>query len=185
MKRLLAAGLMLALSGCGYNKIQSLDEQINAYASQIEVQLQRRYDLIPNLVTVVREYAQHEEDVFTAVADARAKLGGAIQSKDPAKMAEASRAMGSALGRLLAIAEAYPELKANENYRSLQDQLEGTENRIAVARRDYNEAVRQYNSYIRRFPQVLTAKAIGASPRQYFDLTTEEAREAPKITPKT
>lgn len=182
MKR---AIVVLALSGlltaCGYNRIQSLDEAVNAYKSQIEVQLQRRADLVPNLVEVVRGYAQHEEEIFTAVAEARAQLGGAIQSGDLRQMAEANQGLTAALGRLIAIAENYPQLKANENFKMLQDQLEGTENRIATARQDYNNAVREYNAYIRQFPQVVTAKLIGAKEREYFELETPAAREAPRV----
>lgn len=175
---LAAAGVA---AGCGYNRIQQLDEAVNAYKSQIEVQLQRRADLVPNLVEVVRGYAQHEEEIFTAVAEARAKLGGAIQSGDLGQMAEANQGLTAALSRLIAIAENYPQLKANENFRMLQDQLEGTENRIATARQDYNNAVREYNAYIRQFPQVITAKLINAREREYFELLTSEAREAPRV----
>ncbi|GBD32305.1 MAG: LemA family protein [Gemmatimonadales bacterium] len=175
---LAAAGLV---AGCGYNRIQQLDEAVNAYKSQIEVQLQRRADLVPNLVEVVRGYAQHEEEIFTAVAEARAKLGGALQSGDLRQMAEANQGLSAALSRLIAIAENYPQLKANENFRMLQDQLEGTENRIATARQDYNNAVREYNAYIRQFPQVITAKLINAREREYFEVLTPEAREAPRV----
>lgn len=160
--------LLLFLGGCGYNTIQTSDEQVNAALSQIKVQLQRRADLIPNLVATVQGYARQERDIFTAVADARSRLAGAIQTGDPRQMADANQALNAPLGRLLAIAENYPTLKSNENFRGLQDELAGTENRIAVARQDYNEAVNRYNAYIRRFPQVLTAKVIGAKPREYF-----------------
>ncbi len=175
------AALLLTLSGCGYNRIQTLDEQASAFKSQIEVQLQRRADLVPNLVETVKGYAQQEQTIFTAVADARARLGGAVQSGSLAQMAEANQGLTGALSRLLAISENYPQLKSNENFRALQDQLEGTENRIATARQDYNGAVEAYNSYIRRFPQVLTAKLIGKGSREYFEVTTAAAREAPKV----
>ncbi len=184
MKRPVTALLFLAattLSGCGYNRIQTLDEQANAFKSQIEVQLQRRYDLVPNLVETVKGYAQQERDIFTAVADARARLGGAVQSGNLGQMAEANQGLTGALSRLLAISENYPQLKSNENFRALQDQLEGTENRIATARQDYNAAVQAYNSYIRRFPQLLTAKLIGKGAREYFEVTAAAAREAPKV----
>jgi len=177
----LALAATLAVSSCGYNRIQTLDEQVNAFKSQIQVQLQRRADLVPNLVQTVKGYAQHEEAIFTSVAEARAKLGGAIQSGSLGQMAEANQGLTSALGRLIAIAENYPQLKANENFRMLQDQLEGTENRVATAREDYNGAVRAYNAYIRQFPQVLTAKMISAKQREYFELTTPGAAEAPKV----
>jgi len=165
MKQMASALLVtLFLASCGYNRIQSLDEQANAFKSQIEVQLQRRADLVPNLVETVRGFAQQEQQIFISVAEARAKLGGAIQSGSLSQMAEANQGLTGALGRLLAIAEAYPQLKSNENFRALQDQLEGTENRIATARQDYNAAVQSYNSYIRQFPQIMTAKVITVSP---------------------
>ena len=181
MKKTLVLAATLAVTSCGYNRIQVLDEQVNGYRSQIQVQLQRRADLVPNLVETVKGYAQHEEAVFTSVADARAKLGGAIQGGSLGQMAEANQGLTAALGRLIAIAENYPQLKANESFRTLQDQLEGTENRIATARQDYNNAVREYNAYIRQFPQVLTAKVLSAKEREYFELTTPGAAEAPKV----
>jgi len=174
----LLAGLTM---GCGYNRIQALDEQANGYKSQIEVQLQRRADLIPNLVETVKGYAKHEDSVFTRVAEARAKLAGAVKSGDMGQMATANQDLTGALGRLIAISEAYPQLKANENFKMLQDQLEGTENRIATARGDYNNSVQTYNAYIRQFPQVLTAKATGKGPREYFEVTGAEKREAPQV----
>jgi LemA protein len=181
MKRVLIAAAAVGLSGCGYNRIQTLDEQASAFKSQIEVQLQRRADLVPNLVETVRGYAQQEQTIFTAVADARARLGGAVQSGSLQQMADANQGLTGALSRLLAISENYPQLKSNENFRALQDQLEGTENRIATARGDYNAAVETYNAYIRRVPQVLTAKLIGKGPREYFRVTNAAALEAPKV----
>jgi len=145
------------------------------------VQLQRRADLVPNLVETVRGYARHEESIFTQVAEARSRLGGAVQSGNLDSMAQANTMLTGALGRLIAIAEAYPELKANENFRALQDQLEGTENRISTARTDYNTSVNEYNAYIRRFPQVITAKVTGARQRTYFELATPGAAEAPRV----
>ncbi len=173
--------LVVALAGCGYNTIQTYDEQVNNAASQIKVQLQRRADLIPNLVETVKGYAKQEQTIFTEVAEARAKLSGAVQSGNLQQMADANQALNAPLGRLLAIAENYPQLKSNENFRALQDQLEGTENRISVARQDYNDAVNRYNAYIRRFPQVLTAKVIGAKSREYFELQTPGAAQAPAV----
>jgi len=173
--------LLSLLWGCGYNTIQTYDEQVNAAESQIKVQLQRRADLIPNLVATVKGYAKQEQTIFIAVADARAKLAGAVQGGDLQQMAAANQALNAPLGRLLAIAENYPQLKSNENFRALQDQLEGTENRISVARQDYNETVNRYNAYIRRFPQVLTAKALGKKPRAYFELQTPGAAETPRV----
>ena len=181
MKRALFAAAAVLLAGCGYNRIQTLDEQANAFKSQIEVQLQRRADLVPNLVETVRGYAQQEQTIFIAVADARARLGGAVQSGSLQQMSEANQGLTGALGRLLAISENYPQLKSNENFRALQDQLEGTENRISTARGDYNTAVQTYNAYIRLFPQVLTAKVIGKGPREHFEVTTAQAREVPKV----
>jgi len=169
------------LAGCGYNTIQTLDEKVNAAESQIKVQLQRRADLIPNLVETVKAYAKQEQTIFIQVAEARARLAGAVQSGNLDSMARANAALNAPLGRLLAIAENYPQLKSNENFRALQDQLEGTENRIAVARQDYNETVNSYNAYIRRFPQVITAKVLGKKPRQYFELQTPGAAEAPRV----
>ncbi len=183
-RRRLAFGLPLALvflAGCGYNTIQTLDERVNAAESQIKVQLQRRADLIPNLVETVKGYAKQEQTIFIQVAEARAKLAGAIQSGDIQQMAQANAQLQAPLGRLIAIAENYPQLKSNENFRALQDQLEGTENRVAVARQDYNEAVNAHNAYIRRFPQVITAKILGKKARPYFELQTPGAAEAPKV----
>ncbi len=173
--------LLSLLWGCGYNTIQTYDEQVNAAESQIKVQLQRRADLIPNLVATVKGYAKQEQTIFIAVAEARAKLAGAVQGGDLQQMAAANQALNAPLGRLLAIAENYPQLKSNENFRALQDQLEGTENRISVARQDYNETVNRYNAYIRRFPQVLTAKVLGKKSRAYFELQTPGAAETPRV----
>jgi LemA protein len=171
---------VLALSGCGYNRIQSLDEQVEAFKGQIAVQLQRRADLVPNLVEVVKGFAKQELAVFEELAGARAALSGAVQSGNVDSMAAANTTLTGALGRLIAIAEDNPEIRSNENFRALQDQLEGTENRIAVARQDYNNAVRENNSYIRRFPQVLTAKLTGAKSHPYFEAEAGAA-EAPKV----
>ncbi len=179
--RWMLAATLLGLTGCGYNRIQTMDEQVNASKSQIEVQLQRRADLVPNLVETVRGVAAQEQTVFIAVAEARSRLAGAVQTHDVGQMAEANQVLTGALGRLIAIAEAYPQLRSSENFRALQDQLEGTENRISTARQDYNEAVRGYNSYIRRFPVLITAKIIGKGPREYFEVTAPEAREAPRV----
>ena len=178
-RRRLALPLLLLLAGCGYNTIQTLDEQSSAAKSDIEVQLQRRADLIPNLVSTVKGYAQHEEAIFTAVADARSRLLAAKGAGDPEAMANANAQMTGALGRLLAISENYPQLKADANFRQLQDELTGTENRIAVARTDYNDAVRQYNTYIRQFPTALTAKITGAKQRKYFEVTDPAMRSGP------
>ncbi len=180
-RRWLALLLPLGAAGCGYNTIQTYDEQTNETKSRIEVQLQRRADLVPNLVSTVRGYAAQEERIFTNVANARAGLLGAIRTGDPGQMAAANQELGGALGRLLAIAEAYPELKSDQNFLRLQDELTGTENRIAVARTDYNESARQYNTYIRRFPTAITAKVIGAGAKPYFEVTDAANREVPTV----
>ena len=179
-RTVLALCAAMLATGCGYNRIQTLDEQVNGFKSQIEVQLQRRADLVPNLVQVVKGFAQQELAIFEELAQARARLGGAIQGGDLAQMATANQVLSGALGRLIAIAEDNPEIQSNENFRMLQDQLEGTENRISTARQDYNSAVSTHNAYIRRFPQVLTAKMIGSGARAYFE-AEEGAREVPKV----
>ena len=181
MKRWLALLLLLPLGACGYNRIQQLDEQAASAQSQIEVQLQRRADLIPNLVSTVKGYAQHEEAVFTQVAQARSGLLGAIQSHDAEQMANANAQLTSSLGRLMVSVEAYPQLKADQGFLRLQDELTGTENRIAVSRGDYNQAVNAYNAYIRQFPAVLTAKVTGAKPRKYFTASANAEQGPPTV----
>jgi LemA protein len=181
MKRWLALLLLLPMGACGYNRIQSLDEQAGAAQSQIEVQLQRRADLIPNLVNTVKGYAQHEEDVFTKVTEARAGLVGAIQTHDAEQMANANAQLSSQLGRLMVTVEAYPQLKADQGFLRLQDELTGTENRIAVSRGDYNQSVNAYNAYIRQFPSVLTAKMTGAKARKYFTATGAAQQGPPGV----
>jgi LemA protein len=181
MKRWLALLLLLPLGACGYNRIQSLDEQAGAAQSQISVQLQRRSDLIGNLVNTVKGYAQHEEAVFTQVAQARSGMAAALQSGDAQQMANAYAAMSNALRGLMVQVEAYPQLKADQGFLRLQDELTGTENRIAVARNDYNQAVNAYNAYIRQFPAVITAKLTGAKPRTYFTATNEAQQGPPTV----
>ena len=171
------------LAGCGYNTIQTLDEKVNAAESQIKVQLQRRADLIPNLVETVKAYAKQEQTIFIQVAEARAKLAGAVQSGNLDAMAAANTALNAPLGRLLAIAENYPQLKSNENFRDLQVQLEGTENRIAVARKRYIDAVQSYNVTVREFPTNLTAKMFDFEVKQNFSVDNEKAiATAPSVT---
>lgn len=183
MRRIWLTALLapLALTGCGYNSIQQYDEQAQAAKQQIEVQLQRRADLIPNLVQTVKGYAAQEEAIFVKVAEARAGLIGAVKGGDASQMADANQNLTGALGRLLAISEAYPQLKSDQSFLRLQDELSGTENRIAVSRTDYNGAVRTYNTYIRTFPQVLTAKVTGAKERPYFETTSAAAKEVPSV----
>jgi len=172
---------LLLTAGCGYNTIQTLDERVNQARGQIETQLQRRADLIPNLVETVKGITKQEDTVFISIANARARLSGAVQAKDVQGMAAANDQLSAGLARLLAISENYPQLRSSENFKQLQDQLEGTENRIAVARTDYNTAVAEFNAYIRRFPYNLTAKIFGLDkPRPYFQAEAG-AKEVPKV----
>ncbi|MGI6167523.1 MAG: LemA family protein [Eubacteriales bacterium] len=168
--------LVLLVIG-SYNGLVSKSEDVERYRSEIDNQLQRRSDLIPNLVATVKQYAKHESEVFEAVSEARAKLAGAGSL---AEQADANAELSSALSRLLAIAEAYPELKANENFINLQDELAGTENRIANARRYYNEAARDYNTSIRRFPTNIIANLFGFESVEYFE-ASEGSRENPNV----
>lgn len=162
------------------NSLVSLKEDVEMQQSQIETTLQRRSDLIPNLVETVKGYATHEEDVFTEIADARSNLAGSIKSGNIQSINEASNVLDSALGRLLAISESYPDLKASEQFIALQDELAGTENRIAVARQYYNEKVRTYNTAVQRFPTSIIAGMSGYYPMQYFE-ADESANEVPKV----
>lgn len=168
------------LASCGYNTIQRHDEQAAQAKQQIDVQLQRRTDLVPNLVATVKGFAAQEERIFTEVARARAGLVTANQSRDPGDQAAANAALTGALGRLFAVVENYPQLKSDQTFLRLQDELAGTENRVSVARQDYNAAVQSYNSYIRQFPQNLTAKVIGAKQREYFQ-APQESQVAPTV----
>lgn len=175
------AVVALGISGCGYNTIQTNDEAAAAAKQQIEVQLQRRADLIGNLVETVKGQAQQELEVFTQVARARAGLQTAIQGGNPGEMANANEQLTTAVRGLNIAVEAYPQIKSDQAFLRLQDELAGTENRIAVSRTDYNEAVQRHNTYIRRFPVVITAKIVGAKPREYFEVTNAANREAPKV----
>lgn len=165
------------LSGCGYNNLVSLHEHVEAAWAQVENQLQRRNDLIPNLVEVTKGYATHEREIMTEVAEARSKLIGA-GSRD-AKI-DASNELSGALSRLLAISERYPDLKANEQFARLSDELAGTENRISTERRRYNEAVREYNTQLKRLPTNITAKIFGFKEEKYFEAPAE-AQQVPKV----
>jgi LemA protein len=160
-----------------YNSLVQSRESVDASWAQVDNVLQRRADLIPNLVETVRGYAGHERQIFTEVADARSRLLGA---RAPAEAAQANSALDSALGRLLAISENYPQLRASEQFTRLQDELAGTENRIAVERRRYNEEVRGYNANIRTFPRNLFAGMFGFESRQYFEADAG-AREVPRV----
>lgn len=179
-----AVAAPLTLSSCGYNTIQSYDEQAEQAKKNIDAQLQRRADLIGNLVATVKGLAQQESDVFVGIAKARAGLTGALSKpggSDPAETAAANEQLTTAMRGLSVVIEAYPQLKSDQAFLKLQDELTGTENRIAVARTDYNSTVRTYNEYIRKFPAVVTAKATGAKPRTYFEVTDAAARAAPTV----
>ena len=169
--------LAVSVSGCGYNRMVTLKEQIDSAWAQVENQLQRRNDLIPNLVEVTKGYAAHEKEVFERIADARSKLIGAGSR---AEKIDAAENLGSALSRLLVISEQYPQLKADAQFTRLSDELAGTENRIATERRRYNEAVREYNTYIKQFPQVTFAHWFGFEPEKYFE-APKEAQQVPKV----
>ena len=186
---LIALFITTMLSGCGYNTLQSSDETINASWADVLNQYQRRADLIPNLVNVVKGYAAHEKDVLVQVTEARAKVGSlqatpALVNDEQAfkNFTAAQGQMTSAISRLLAVAENYPQLKADGLFRDLQAQLEGTENRITVARNRYIQAVKEYNITVRSFPSNLTAKMFGYKTKPSFTVENEKAiSEAPKI----
>ena len=193
MKRILAAVftllLVTGLSGCGYNRLQSTDENINATWSEVVNQYQRRADLIPNLVETVKGYASQEKDVLLGVTEARSKVGS-IQAtpemvNDPAALEKFSSAQGelsSALSRLLVVVENYPQLKSDTNFRDLQAQLEGTENRITVARQRYIKAVQEYNVTVRSFPTNLTAMVFGYKTKPQFTVENEaQISQPPKV----
>ena len=166
-----------SLSGCSYNKFVSQEEAIKAQWAQVENQLQRRNDLIPNLVETVKGYATHEEGVFKDIADSRSKL---LAAKSPEETIQAANQQTSALGRLLAVVENYPNLKANEQFNRLMDELSGTENRIAVERMRYNERVQEYDTSRRQFPANLTAKVFGFKEHPFFE-APPEAQQVPKV----
>src|ERR1700704_1621184 len=167
----------LPLTGCSYNKFVGQEEAIKAQWAQVENQLQRRNDLIPNLVETVKGYAQHEQGVFKDIADARAQL---LAAKSPEESIAAANRQTSALGRLLAVVENYPNLKANEQFNRLMDELAGTENRLAVERMRYNERVQEYNTSRRQFPANVTAKMFGFKEYPFFQ-APPEAKTVPKV----
>jgi LemA protein len=185
---LLAPLAALTLAGCGLNSVPTAEEQVNAKWGDLQADYQRRADLIPNLVRTVERYAQQERDVLTDVTNARARASGVQLSandlSDPAKVRqfqEAQSQLGSSLGRLLVTFERYPDLKSNQNFLALQDQLEGSENRINASRRDYNEAVREYNTTIRTFPDAIGARIFyGAKPKVPFEASAG-AQTAPTV----
>jgi LemA protein len=181
-------GIGLTVSACGYNTIPTLQEQAKARWSDVQNQYQRRADLIPNLVATVQGYAAQEKNVLTAVVEARAQATkitvNADDLTDPEKLkafAAAQNQLTGALGRLLAVSENYPDLKSNANFLALQSQLEGTENRIAVARRDYIEAVRTYNTSLRTFPTVIWAKTFFTDAKPMAEFTANEGAEKPPV----
>ncbi len=182
--------MALTLSGCDVNRIPTLDEQVKAAWGQVENQYQRRADLIPNLVATVKGYATHEQTTLQAVTEARAKVGGlkldaaALADPEKLKQYEAAQArLGGALQRLMVVAERYPDLKANQNFLSLQAQLEGTENRISIARRDYIAAVQNYNTELRTFPGLIWHKLLYSelAPRASYEASKPGADEAPEV----
>ena len=181
-----AAAAALSLSGCGYNTIPTLEENAKAKWSDVQSQYQRRADLIPNLVATVQGYAKQEKDVLTSVVEARAKATSvkvdAGSLTDPEKMKQfqdAQNQLSGALGRLIAVSEAYPDLKSNQNFLALQSQLEGTENRINVARRDYIEAVREFNTSLRTLPTLLWAKTFFSDVKPMTEFSATEAAQTP------
>ncbi len=188
-KKLLPVVLLLSLSSCGYNQFQSLDEEAKASWSEVLNQYQRRADLVPNLVATVKGYAEHEENVLTEVAEARSKVGSMQITpellNDPEAFAKFQAAQGqltSALSRLMAVAENYPNLKADQGFRDLQAQLEGTENRVTVARNRYIETIKDYNIAVRSFPNNLTAMMFGYKAKPSFTVENEKAiSTAPKV----
>ena len=186
---ILLLSISLGLSGCGYNTFQSLDEDAKASWSEVLNQYQRRADLVPNLVNVVKGYAAHEKEVLTEVANARSKVGSMQITpellNDPEAFARFQAAQGqmtSALSRLMAVAENYPNLKADQGFRDLQAQLEGTENRITVARNRYIASIKEYNVSVRSFPNNLTAMMFGYKTKPGFTVENEKAiSSAPKV----
>ena len=168
---------LVPLTGCSYNKFVGQEEAIKAQWAQVQNQLQRRNDLIPNLVETVKGYAQHEEGVYKDIADARAKL---LAAKSPEETIQAANQQTSALGRLLAVVENYPQLRANEQFNRLMDELSGTENRIATERMRYNERVQEYNTSRRQFPGNVTAKLFGFKEYPLFE-APPEAKQVPKV----
>ena len=173
-------------SGCGYNKMVELEEQVTSQWSQVENVYQRRADLIPNLVSTVKGYAEHEQETFTGVIEARSKATSV--NVDPQNLSpeaierfnQAQQGLSSALSRLMVVVERYPDLKASQNFRDLQAQLEGTENRIAVERRKFNQTTQAYNAYIRKFPQVIYSGWFGFERKNYFE-SEQGAEEAPEV----
>src|SRR5215472_1656778 len=177
LQGLIIALVALPLAGCSYNRFVSEEEAIKTQWAQVENQLQRRNDLIPNLVETVKGYATHEESVYKDIADSRSRL---LAAKSPEETIAAANQQTTALGRLLAISENYPQLRANEQFNRLMDELSGTENRIAVERKRYNDRVQEYNTSMRQFPGNITAKMFGFKDYPFFE-APPEARQVPKV----
>ncbi len=183
---LIAVVTVFLFSSCGYNKMVEMDEQVSSQWGQVENVYQRRADLIPNLVNTVKGYAAHEQETLEGVIEARSKATGV--NVDPEKLTpetlqqfnQAQEGLSSALSRLMVVVERYPDLKANQNFLDLQAQLEGTENRIAVERRKFNETTQTYNAYIRKFPQVIYAGWFGFDKKSYFE-AQQGAEKAPEV----
>jgi LemA protein len=183
---LLAAVFAVLFSSCGYNKMVSMDEQVTSQWAQVENVYQRRADLIPNLVNTVKGYAAHEQETLEGVIEARSKATSV--NVDPTKLTpesmeqfnQAQQGLSSALGKLMVVVERYPDLKANQNFLDLQAQLEGTENRIAVERKKFNEVTQTYNAYIRKFPQVIYSGWFGFEKKTYFE-AQQGADKAPEV----
>ncbi|WP_110955381.1 LemA family protein [Anaerosinus massiliensis] len=173
----IVAVIVVVMAVSGYNSLVGMNEDINGKWAQVENQLQRRADLIPNLVNTVKGYAAHEQAAIQSVADARAKLAGA---QTPATKAEADGELSGALSRLLMVAENYPNLKADQNFRALQDELAGTENRMTVARQDYNNTVQVFNTKVKTFPSSIYAGMLGFSEREYFK-AAETSKTVPEV----
>ena len=190
MRKIIGLSLVVVagflFSGCGYNKMVDLEEQVTAQWSQVENVYQRRADLIPNLVNTVKGYAEHEQETFTRVIEARSKATsvnvdpGNLSQQSIEQFNQAQQGLSSALSRLMVVVERYPDLKANQNFRDLQAQLEGTENRITVERRKFNQTTQSYNAYIRKFPQVIYSGWFGFEKKDYFE-SQPGAEQAPEV----
>ncbi|WP_347838714.1 LemA family protein [uncultured Draconibacterium sp.] len=183
---LIAVVSALLFSSCGYNKMVEMDEQVTASWAQVENVYQRRADLIPNLVNTVKGYAAHEQETLTGVIEARSKATsvtvdpGNLNPQTIQQFTQAQEGLSSALSRLMVVVERYPDLKANQNFMDLQAQLEGTENRIAVERRKFNQTTQAYNAYIRKFPRVIYAGWFGFEKKTYFE-AQQGAEKAPEV----
>lgn len=183
---LIALVSVVLFSSCGYNKMVEMDEQVTASWAQVENVYQRRADLIPNLVNTVKGYAEHEQETLTGVIEARSKATSVnidptnLNAQSLQQFTQAQEGLSSALSRLMVVVERYPDLKANQNFSELQAQLEGTENRIAMERRKFNQTTQSYNAYIRKFPRVIYAGWFGFEKKAYFE-AQQGAEQAPEV----